>query len=301
MQTFRARVRRSYQLGRKTAQEFTRHRGGLLAGALAFHTLLSLAPLVIVAVAVAGVVLGRGAAHAEMERVLHETMGEKGASVVHEWVEQASEGVELASVVGIGLMLLAASKLGARLRDVLNQIWDVDADALVPSIRTLTRRRLVAFALALAAGPTLLLVFASRTLLTAFHAFLFRATPELGMLAELLQVVLSLAIVAGLAAVVFRGVPDAQLSWKIAWIGGLLTSLLLNAGNAVAGYYFGRAGAVAYGAAGSVLVLLLWLYFSAHMFLMGAEFTQVYARRCDAARNAAKPGTRAGGANQAAK
>lgn len=158
MPGFRTRVRRGYQLGSQTVAEFTRHRGGLLAAALAFHTLLSLAPLVIVAVAVAGVVLGRGAAHAEMNRLLYDTVGVKGASAINEWVEQASKGVEVASVVGIGLMLLAASKLGTRLRDVLNRIWDIDADTFIPSIRTYARRRILAFALAIAAGPTLLLV-----------------------------------------------------------------------------------------------------------------------------------------------
>ncbi len=281
MPDFRGRVRRGYQLGSQIVAEFTRHRGGLLAGALAFHALLSLAPLVIVAVAIAGVVLGRGTAHAEMNRLLLETVGEKGAAAVDEWVEQASNGVEVASFVGIGLMLLAASKLGTRLRDILNQIWDIDADAFIPSFRTYTRRRVVAFALAFAAGPTLLIVFASRTLLTGFHNLLFRSRPELGLLIELLQVALSLAIVACLSAVVFRCVPDTLVSWKNAWAGGGLASVLLNAGNALLGIYLGRASIAAYGAASSVLVVLLWLYFSAHMFLMGAEFTHVYANRFD--------------------
>jgi membrane protein len=280
MQHSLTRLRRGYQLARLTLREFARHRGQLLAAALAFHTLLALAPLVIVAVAIAGMVLGRGAAHAEMTRVLHETMGEAGASVIDAWVVDASSRGELASAIGVGLMLLAASKLGTRLREALNQVWDIDADALVPGLRTLLRRRVVAFSLAIAAGPVLLVVVSSRALLSSLHGVWFGSAQTLGIVIELLQIALSLATVAGTFAMVFRYVPDASVSWKSAWRGGVVASLLLNAGNALLGLYLARAGTAApYGAAGSVLVLLLWLHFSARVFLIAAEFTQIQAKR----------------------
>jgi membrane protein len=238
---------------------------------------LSMAPLVILAVASAGIVLGRGTAHAEVNRLLNDTVGPKGASVIDQWVVQAAEGGKVASAVGIGLMLFAASKLGTRLREVLNQVWDVDADALIPDIKTLVRRRILSFALVIAAGPILLIIFASRTLLTAFPSVLPGAAPWV---VQVLQLALSLFTVAGISAMVFRHVPDTQMSWRSIWIGSALTSVIFNLGNAVVGVYLGRAGVAApYGAAGSVLVVLLWLYFSAHMFLVGAEFTQVYAGR----------------------
>jgi membrane protein len=224
-------------------------------------------------------VLGRGAAHAEMNRVLHDAVGARGASAIDEWVMGASKGGEVAGVVGVGLMLVAASKLGTRLREALNQIWDVGADALIPSVGLYVRRRLLAFSLVLLGGLTLLAIAASRTVLTALHEVLFGASPRLGLLIQVLQIGLSLAIAAGVFAVIFRYLPDEHVRWKIAGIGGALTSVLFNVGNALVGLYLGRAtSAAAYGAAGSVLVVLLWLYFSAHMFLIGAEFTQVYAR-----------------------
>jgi membrane protein len=177
-------------------------------------------------------------------------------------------------------MLWAASKLGTRLREALNQIWDIDADALIPGLRTLLRRRLVAFALAVSAGPILLVIFASRTLLTALNDVWFASTPGLGLLIQLIQIALSLVLVAALFMLVFRYVPDTNVSWSAAWNGSVLTSLLFNIGNAAAGLYLGSATTAApYGAAGSVLVILLWLHFSAHIFLIGAELTQIHARR----------------------
>jgi membrane protein len=273
-------LRRAYELSCLTLREFARHRGQLLAAALAFYTLVSLAPLVIVAVAIAGMVLGSGLAHAEMARVLEETVGEKSAAVIDEWVAEASQGGELASVVGVGLMLLAASKLGTRLREALNQVWDLEADALVPGLRTLLRRRVVAFSLAVAAGPTLLLIVSSRALLSVLHEAWFGSAQALGILLQVLQLASSLALVAGLFAVIFRFVPDARVSWKSAWTGASMTSVLFNAGNALVGSYFGRAAAAPpYGAAAAMLVLLVYLHFSATIFLIAAEVTQILAKR----------------------
>jgi membrane protein len=279
MQRSVTRFRRGYQLIRLTLQEFVRHRGQLLAAAIAFYTLLSLAPLVIIAVAIAGMVLGRGTAHEEMTRVLHQTMGAQSASVIEAWVAEASRGGELASVVGIGLMLLAASKLGTRLRQALNQVWDIDADAIIPGLRTVLRRRLIAVALAIAAGPILLVVVSSRALLSALHQVWFASAQMLGVLIQLLQIAFSLATVMGVFAIIFRYVPDARVSWKAAWQGGLMASVLFNVGNALVGLYLGRAGTAPFGVAASVLVLLAWLQFSAHILLIAAEFTKLQAKR----------------------
>lgn len=278
MSRLRRRLRQGYELVRQTLDAFARHRGGLLAAALAFHTLLSLAPLVIVAVATAGIVLGQGAAHAEMTRVLYDALGPKGAAAIDSWVHEASRGGEVAGAVGIGLMLVAASKLGTRLREVLNQIWDVNPDALIPRVRDYLRRRLLAFGLVTLAGPTLLVVFVTRAVLSGLHGAPLGATPAMGVLLQVAQLALSVAITAAMFAVIFRLVPDTHVSWRIAWLGSVLTSVLFNVGNTLVALYLDRASSsVTYGAAGSVLVVLLWLYFSAHLFLMGAEFTQVYA------------------------
>ena len=280
MKRIRSKLARGWQLVTKTMEEFSKARADLLAAALAFHTLLSMAPLIIVAVAIAGIVLGERAAYAEVTRLLSDTLGARGAATVNEWVVQASEGGKVASVVGIGLMLLTASRLGTALREALNQIWQIDvfmAEGFKSTIRDYVQRRAFAFALVAAAGPLLLVVFASRTLLTGFHGTLFGSTPWQGIAIQVLQIFLSLMVVALASAVVFRYVPDTRVGWKNAMLGGTLTSLLFNIGNALVGLYLARASVTAaYGAAGSAVVVLLWLYFSAQMFLLGGAFTHVY-------------------------
>jgi membrane protein len=281
MTTFRNNLVTGWRLVSRTLEDFSKTRSDLLAAALAFHTLLSMAPLIIVAVAIAGLVLGQGAAHAEVNRVLDESLGPNGAATVNGWVQQASEGGKVASLVGIGLMLLGASRFGATLKNALNQVYDIDvftAEGFRSTIQDYLKRRLFAFAFAAAAGPLLLIVFVSRTLLTGFHTRLFASFGWQGALIQISQLVLSLLIVSGTSAVVFRYVPDTRICWKNALIGGLLTSVLFNIGNALVSVYLARATVTAaYGAAGSVVVVLLWLYFSAEMFLLGAQFTRVYS------------------------
>lgn len=271
----------AYELGSKTLERFSKDRGDLLAAALAFNALLSIAPLIIVAVALAGVVLGQGTAHQEAMRALRDALGSKGAATVDGWVGQASDGGAVASAVGLGLTVLAASRFGTQLRSALNQVWNIDvymAEGFRSTVTDYVQRRVFAFALTLAAGPLLLVVFASRALLTGFHETLFAATPWQGVVVQALQLAFSVATVALISAVVLRYVPDTRVAWKNTLVGGLVTSVLFNIGNALVSIYLGHASvAAAYGAAGSLVVVLLWLYFSAQFFLVGAEFTRVYA------------------------
>ncbi|MET0413451.1 MAG: YihY/virulence factor BrkB family protein [Polyangiaceae bacterium] len=275
------RLHLAYELGSKTLERFSKDRGDLLAAALAFNALLSIAPLIIVAVAVAGIVLGQGAAHQEAMRALRDALGAKGAATVDAWVGQASEGGEVASVVGLTLTVLAGSRFGTQLRSALNQVWNIDvytAEGFRSTVTDYVQRRAFAFVLTLAAGPLLLLVFASRALLTGFHETLFAATPWQGFMVQALQLAFSVASVALISAVVLRYVPDTRVAWKNTLVGGLVTSVLFTIGNALVSIYLGHASvAAAYGAAGSLVVVLLWLYFSAQFFLVGAEFTRVYA------------------------
>ncbi|HEX2877570.1 MAG TPA: YhjD/YihY/BrkB family envelope integrity protein, partial [Polyangiaceae bacterium] len=147
------------------------------------------------------------------------------------------------------------------------------------TIQDYLKRRLFAFLLVLASGPILLVIFLSRALLTGFSETLFAGTALAGPMVQLGQLASSLVLVGGMSAVVFKVVPDTRVGWRCVLLGGALTSVLFNVGNALVGLYLGRATvSLTYGAAGSVVVLLLWLYFSAQMFLFGAELTQVYAR-----------------------
>jgi membrane protein len=279
-----------WELVNRTIERFSRDRGDLLAAALAFYALLSIAPLIIVAIGVASIVLGRGAAEDEVARLLSETLGPRSAGTVNGWVQQASESGEVASIVGIVLTLLAASRFANQLRSALNLIWKIDvymAESFKASVRDYVQRRVFAFAVTLAAGPLLLVVVASRTVLSALPTSAFGQSAWDSAAAQATQLVFALAAVALISAVVFRHVPDTRIAWKNALVGGAVTSVLFNLGNALVGLYLSKtAAAAAYGAAGSLVVVLLWLHFSAQMFLFGAEFTRVYAERYGSALSA---------------
>lgn len=274
-------LRQAVALLRETVDEYGKDRGDMVAAALAYYTLMSIAPFIIIAVAIAGAILGRGRAEHEVSRVLSDTMGAKAASTVHEWVEQASASGAAASVVGFCLVLYTASRLTEQLRVALNQVWNIDpsqSEGFKASIRDYLRRRLFAFALVVASGPLLMAVFASRATLTGLYDVLFAESPFAGAFVQLAQVVFSLLLVALMSAVVFKFVPDTHIGWRAVMWGALLTSVLFNVGNWLVGLYLARATVTqAYGAAGSAIVVLLWLYFSSQLFVLGAEFTQVYA------------------------
>ncbi|MEY2935685.1 MAG: hypothetical protein RL033_6434 [Pseudomonadota bacterium] len=278
-----------WELLLQALEGFSRHRGDLLAAALAFYALLSIAPLLVVAVGIAGMVLDAGIAQREMLRTLRDSIGPSGAATVNGWVEQASGGGELASIVGIVLTVLAASRFGEQLRSALNQCWNIDvyqAQGFRFSVKDYLQRRVYAFLLTLASGPILLAVVASRALLTGFHERLFKFQLWQGLEVQLLQLGLSCFSVGLVCALVFRYVPDTRVAWKNALVGATMTSLAFNVGNGVVGLYLGRASVTAaYGAAGSLVVVLLWLYFSAQVLLLGAEFTRAYAQRFGAGLN----------------
>lgn len=274
--------KRAWGLVNETLDDYSRDRGDAAAAALAFHSLLSIAPLIIIAVAIAGAVLGESAARAEVSTLLARTMGRDAALTVDGWVSQAGESGGLASVIGSALLVFTASRLGDQLRRALNQVWGVDvyvAENFKATVSDYVRRRIVAFALVLSAGPLLLLVFASRAVLSSASAVLFGDFVFGGALTQVIQLLASIVLVALMTAAAFRLVPDTRIGWRAILPGAVLTSVLFNLGNVAVGLYLGRAGTVAmYGAAGSAVVILLWVYFSAQLFLYGAEFTEVYAR-----------------------
>jgi membrane protein len=264
------------------AKGFSQDGGTLISAALAFHTLLSLAPLVIITVAVSSTVLGEGAAQAEIARFMQESMGPKVSTTIMSWVETASRSSEAASLLGLGLVLLAASRMGENLREAMNRIFNVEqktAEGFRGTVEGLVRRRLFAFGLALAAGPMLIAIFASRALLTRFHDLLFPDSAWAAGALQAGQLALSLGVVALGSALVLRVVPDEGVPFRRAFGGGVVISLLFNAGNALIGLYLGRAGVgAAYGIASSAVVVLLWLQFSSTIFLFSCELVQAHAR-----------------------
>jgi membrane protein len=213
--------------------------------------------------------------------MMQETMGASTAAAIDGWVVEASRAGGVASLVGASLTLFAASRFTTQLRSALNQVWNVDVslvEGFKSSLKDYLKRRVFAFVMVLASGPILICVFLSRALLMGVGAAIFPQWALTGAVVQALQLLFSLVLVAVASAVVFRFIPDTRVGWRAISRGALLTSALFNTGNLLVGLYLGKASVgAAYGAAGSLVVVLLWLYFSAEMFLYGAEFTQVYA------------------------
>src|SRR5687768_12938346 len=192
-------LRTAWSILNETLDDYSRDRGDAAAAALAFHALLSIAPLVIIAVAIAGAVLGESAARAEVSILLAQTMGRDAALTVDGWVSQANESGGLASVIGAVLLFFTASRLGDQLRNALNQVWGVNvyvAESFKATISDYVERRIVAFALVLSAGPLLLVVFASRALLSGASQFLFGGFVFGGLVSQVIQLVGSIVLVA---------------------------------------------------------------------------------------------------------
>ena len=280
-------LRAVHGLVRETVDGYMRDRGDLLAAALAFYTLFAMAPLVLIATVVAGFVLGTEAARSEISSLISGSVGPEGASAVEGLVDALASASRrsgaLASLIAGAFTIFAASKLFQQLRRALNQIWSVPEGSGRKqdfSLWVYVRQRALAFLLVLASAPILLLVFASRALLSGLHDFLFRTAPRAGTLVSGLQLGFSILLVWLVIALLFRYVSDKKLDWHAIGRGALVTSLIFNLGNIGVGLYLGRATTSGtYGAAGSLIVLLLWLKFSTSVFLFGAELTEVYAVR----------------------
>jgi membrane protein len=272
-------LRRFIRLVSTAFENFSNDRGQNAAAALAFFSLLSLAPLILIAVAVAGLLMGEAAAREEMQRLVVQHMGSVAAKTVDGWVSDAVESGGTASVVALGLMLWTATQGTSQLRESLNQVWNVgppkSGGGFKATVLQYLKRQGLAVGLVLTSGLLLLAAFASRIVLSVIPDVLFAGSPVGTWVAGIFQFLLSLAIVAVASAFVFRFVPDAKVDWNSAFKGGVLTSVLFNIGNLLVGLYLGHVGGSnTYGVAGSVVVLL-WLYYSGQMMLFGAEVTQI--------------------------
>ena len=266
---------------KQTATNWLDHEGPRLAAALSLYSLLSLAPLVILTIAIASLAFGQSAAQEALVDEVRDLMGGAGARTVQTVIEHGQEphAGSIASVVGVIILILGASSVFGELQSALNKIWEVKSPTDV-GLLTLIKSRLVSFALVLGFGFLLLVSLVFSAALAAFGR-LFSA--QLSLPTELLaatNAVVSFAGIFVLIALILKYVPDVRLRWRDVWPGSLATALLFTIGKALLGLYLGKtAVGSAYGAAGSLIVVILWVYYSAMIFYFGAEFTRVRAGR----------------------
>lgn len=231
-------------------------------------------------IAVAGVAFGQQATQGQVVDQISGLVGRDGAELIQGMIASAgnrSTGI-VATVLGIVTLLLGASGLFGALHDSLNTIWEVQPKPA--GIMGMLRQRFVSFTMVLGVGFLLLVSLVLTTALAALGRFVGGLTPGSELLAQILNFIVSFGVITLLFALIYKILPDVDIEWKDVWIGAAATSLLFTIGRTLIGLYLGRSGAAsAYGAAGSLVLMLLWVYYSAQILFLGAEFTQVYAKR----------------------
>jgi membrane protein len=252
-----------------------------LGAALSYYTVFSLAPVLILVIAVAGIFLGREAAQGQIVTELSDLLGVDAAKMVQAAILKSSEheGGISASVIGIVTLLVGATGVMVELQDALNTVWKV-----LPkpggSVKRFLRARLLALALVLTIGFLLLVSLVMSAGLELFVNWTGSYLPKWIALGYVLNYAVSLGFIALFFALLFKLLPDAKVAWKDVWFGALITSALFHLGKFLIAVYIGRASvASTFGAAGSLAVLLVWIYYSSQILLLGAEATRAYANR----------------------
>ncbi len=270
-------------LFRETAVGYGRGNGSTLAAAIAYRALFSMTPLLVIAIAVAGWVFGERAVAGELAMQIEHAVGREMAVFIQNLVSSASQGSTglTATIISFGLLFLGATGLFGQIKVAINHLWGVSpprAENGFKSVLTIVWARVVAFLMAMLIGLLLLLTIALNAMLAAADVYLRAVWDGFSGFSPLLNYGLLVGVTAVLFAFIFKILPDANVAWRDVGLGAAVTAVLFGVGEYLIGLYLGSASpGSAYGAAGSLVVTLLWVYYSAQIFLFGAEFTQVYA------------------------
>jgi membrane protein len=264
------------------AVELIADNGLVLAASIAFFTIFSLAPLLLIVVALAGLAFGQDQTIAEIQNQFESLMGPESAQFIAGIISRASQGPRgMAAVIGIGTLIFGATGVFVQLKAALNSVWGVQIKAEKPR-NTLVRLiwdRVVSFAMMLVIAFLLLASLAISAALAAFARWSSALAPGWELLTQLANSAVTYAVIAFLFGAAFKLLPDVRIGWRVVWFGGAVTALLFTVGKELIGMYLGR-GSVAsvYGAAGSMIVILMWVYYSSIIFLYGAEVTLLSAK-----------------------
>ena len=265
--------------------------------AIAYYTVFSLAPVLVIIVAIAGLVFGEDAAQGALARQIQGLMGHDAAVAVQGMVSSAwrSKSGPLATVIGGVTLLITASGVFGEMQSALNAIWRAEPKGT--TVGRLVRARAMSLGLVGALGFLMMVSLVVSATITAMQTYIGGIVPEAAMVIHTLNFVISFAFIAVLFAAIYKILPDRQLHWKDVGVGAIVTALLFEIGKTMIGIYIGStAVASSFGAAGALAIVLLWVYYSSQIFLLGAEFTRAYAElhgsRSAAAALAATPSAR---------
>jgi membrane protein len=265
---------------KSTVSDFMEDKALRLAAALAYYALFSIAPLLIIVMALASFVFGEENIRQQMHQQLSGMMGEQSTKTIESMAAARTMGSStLAMIAGIGALLFGASGVFGQMQDALNTIWEVKPRP-GKGIWNFLRDRFLSLTMVLGLGFLLLISMVLTTAVEAMTAGMGRIFPLPDAVTMTLSLAVSFLVVTILFAMIFKVLPDVKVPWKVAFIGGLATALLFTVGKWGLGLYLGREStSSAYGAAGSVIIILLWIYYSSVILFLGAEFTQAYATK----------------------
>lgn len=270
-------VKHTWYLLRETASAWWEDNVTRLAASLAYYTIFAIAPLLVIAIFIAGALFGQDAAHQQVYTQMRDFVGEPTARAVQEMIRNASKpdaGV-VATIIGVVLLIYAATNVFASLQDSLNTIWEVKPDPNASWWLTI-RNRLFSFAMVVVIGFLLLVSLVVSTTLSVLVHYVGGSS----VIWQWVNIVFFIPIAALLFAMIYKFLPDVVIRWSDVWIGAFVTATLFAIGKWLIGLYLGQSSVTSvYGAAGSLVVLLIWVYYSSLILFFGAEFTQVYARR----------------------
>ncbi len=254
-----------------------------MGAALAYYTLFSLAPLLIIAIATAGLFFGQEAARGEIVAQIQDLIGREGAIAVQGMLQSVKEpGHDIvATVVSLLTLVIGATTVFAELQSDLDRIWRVPVVAGGSGLWAFVHNRMLSFGLVLGLGFLLLVSLVFGAVIAALGTWSHGFFENWAGVLHLLNIVVSFAVSTLLFALIYKLMPRVDIAWSDVWLGAEFAALLFEIGKFLIGLYLGKTGvASGFGAAGSLVVLLVWVYFSAQIFLLGAEFTRIYARTC---------------------
>ncbi len=254
----------------------------LYAAAIAFYTIFSLAPILLISAGIASLVFSEQQAEDQIVKELEDLTGSEGAKVARQVLQNVNllKGSPMAVVIGILTALIGSTAVFANLQSSLNHIWRVRSKTDLSMIKVLIRVRMRSFGIVLAVGFLLLVSMVFSALLNGVQTLMADQMKQISWVWQLMNTLISIGVITLLFAMIYKYLPDVKIAWQDVIIGAALTSVLFTIGKTLIGLYLGQVAiGSTYGAAGSFVVLLIWIYYSSLIFFFGAEFTHVYAHR----------------------
>jgi membrane protein len=271
-----------FQLLKATYTEYNNDNVQRMGAALAYYTIFSLAPLLVIAISIAGLVFGAQAVQGQIMGEIQGLIGPDSAKAVQTMIQSAHKPAHstIASIIGLVVLLMGASGVFTEIQSALNIIWDVDTKKL-GGFWNFLKSRFLSFGLVLGIGFLLLVSLLLSAALTAVATYLEGFLPIPAALLHAADFIISVGFITVLFALIFKLLPQTRIPWTDVWVGSAITSVLFTIGKFLIGFYIGKSvTASAYGAAGSLVIIVAWIYYSAQLLYFGAEFTHVYATSC---------------------